>query len=174
MSNQETEKGNLLSIILLLCPAVALLYAWFQRKYFIPPADFQGFILFSLKTSSIACLFLFVLSFWKAKKNATLMMLLIVFEIFWCFGGIALLPIINVKYDTSETRLFEKKVLQVYRGAKISNSFVRVEFWGNPNDRLHPPGYMYDGVQQFKSVIQFTTRSGYLGYEYVTSLEVKK
>ena len=174
MNNQEADKGNMLSILLLIIPAAALVFAWFQKKYFIPPADFINFMLFSLKTSSLACLFLFVLAFWKTKKNAVLVMILIVIEVFWCFGGIALLPIVNVKYDSSETKVFEKKVLQIYRGSKKSSSFMRVEPWGNPNDCLHPPGYMYDSVQQLKSVIRFTTRSGYLGYEYVTSLEVKK
>jgi len=174
MNNQEADKGNVLSILLLIIPAAALVFAWFQKKHFIPPADFQNFMLFSLKASSLACLLLFVLAFWKTKKSAVLVMILIVFEVFWCFGGIALLPIVNVKYDSSETKVFEKKVLQVYRGSKRSSNFIRVESWGNPNDCLHPPGHIYDSVQQLKSVIRFTTRSGYLGYEYVTSLEVMK
>lgn len=174
VDNKESEKGNFLSVLLLIIPAAALVYAWVQRKYFIAPVDFQSFMLFSLKTSAISCFFLFVLSFWKTKKNATLLMLFIVFEIFWCFGGLALLPIVNVKYDNSEIRSFEKKVLQVYRGSKRSNNFVRVEPWGNQNDILHPPGYVYDKVQPFNSVMKFTTRSGYLGHEYITSLELKE
>lgn len=174
VGNQESDKGNFLSIFLLIIPVTALIYAWFQREYFIPPVDFQGFLLFSLKTSSIACLALFVLSFWKAQKTATLAMLLIMFEIFWCFGGLALLPVLNVKYDTSEPKIFEKKVIQVYRGSKKSNSFIRVESWGNPSNYLHPPSYLYDSVQESKSVMLFTTRGGYLGHEYITSLDLKE
>lgn len=174
MSKQETDKGNFLSILLLIIPAAALVYAWFQREYFIPPADFKGFLLFSLQTSSIACLILFFLSFWKMSKNANWVMLLIVFEIYWCFGGLAVLPIVNVRLDRSETQWHEKQVLQVYKGSKRSNSFVRVESWGNPNDYLHPPAHVYDSVQQLKSVMRFSTRGGYFGHEYVTSLEMKK
>lgn len=174
VGNQESDKGNFLSILLLIIPVMALIYAWFQREYFIPPVDFQGFLLFSFKTSSIACLVLFFLSYWKVQKTATLAMFLIVFELFWCFGGLALLPILNVKYDSSEPKMFEKKVIQVYRGSKKSNSFIRVEPWGNPSNYLHPPSYLYDNVKESKSVMQFATRSGYLGHEYITSLDLKE
>jgi len=169
----ESDKGNQLSIFLLLIPITALIFAYFQKEYFIPPINCKAYFIFSLKTTSVACLFLFILSFWNCRKNATLVMILIVIEIFWGFAGLALLPIVNVKYDQSETKVFEKKLLQIYNRSR-RQQLIRVESWGNPEEWLEIPKYEIAGAQPLKTVIHFTTRNGRLGLEYITSIEAKQ
>lgn len=164
------DQGNRISILLLIIPSAALLFAWCHKKLFIAPADFQNFLLYSLKISSITCLALFVVSFWSTRKQPVLVMIFIVFELYWGFAGIALLPVLNVKYDRSETVYFEKRVREVYRGTPRS-SYVRVESWNGRDEYLYPPFYMYDSIRQNSSIIRFSTRSGWLGHEYVTTLE---
>ncbi len=170
--HQESTKGNQLSIFLLLIPVAALIFAYFQRRYFIPPVNFKAFLIFVLKTASAACLFLFLLSFWKCRKDATLVMILIILELFWGFAGLALLTIVNVKYDRSETKVFEKKLLQIYRSSRRPR-LIRVEPWGNQEEWLEVPDYKIAGAQPLKTVVHFTTRKGRLGFEYITSVEIK-